>query len=148
MHNDSIYLLEPVFHFLDRMIHDYGDILYMLLVYDSRSAHRLDHERRHASQIGIAAERSERSGFRNMVEDRPAMNSAKAEFVLVHINRVHRENQLTIPSVRFQRRQCHTPKTSLAMNENAFMVPKTAELVRLYFVLLSFGVVYGSHLPR
>jgi hypothetical protein len=35
MHNDSIYLLEPVFHFLDRMIHDYGDILYMLLVYAS-----------------------------------------------------------------------------------------------------------------
>jgi len=33
MHNDPIYLLEPVFHFLDMLIHDYGDILYMLLVY-------------------------------------------------------------------------------------------------------------------
>jgi hypothetical protein len=35
MHNDPIYLLEPVFHFLDMMIHDYGDVLYMLLVYAS-----------------------------------------------------------------------------------------------------------------
>ena len=35
MRNDPIYLLEPVFHFLDMMIHDYGDMLYMLLVYAS-----------------------------------------------------------------------------------------------------------------
>ena len=35
MHNDPIYLLEPVYHFLDRMIHDHGDILYILLVYAS-----------------------------------------------------------------------------------------------------------------
>lgn len=35
MHNDPIYLLDPVFHFLDGRIDDYGDILYMLLVYAS-----------------------------------------------------------------------------------------------------------------
>ena len=35
MHNDPIYLLEAVYHFLDRMIHDHGDILYILLVYAS-----------------------------------------------------------------------------------------------------------------
>jgi len=35
MHNDPIYLLEPVYHCLDRMIHDHGDILYILLVYAS-----------------------------------------------------------------------------------------------------------------
>jgi len=35
MHNDPIYLLEPVYHFLDRMIHDRGDILFVLLVYAS-----------------------------------------------------------------------------------------------------------------
>jgi hypothetical protein len=28
-------LLEPVFHFLDGLIHDHGDILYMGLVYAS-----------------------------------------------------------------------------------------------------------------
>ena len=28
-------LLEPVFHFVDGLIHDYGDILYMGLVYAS-----------------------------------------------------------------------------------------------------------------
>jgi hypothetical protein len=33
MHNHPIYLLEPVFHFLDHMIVEYGDVLYMLLVY-------------------------------------------------------------------------------------------------------------------
>jgi hypothetical protein len=97
MHDDSIYLLEPVFHFLDRLIQDYGDYsVYGAGLYLPLPLVVWIHERRHASQIGIAAERSERSGFRNMVEDRPAMNSAKAEFVLVHINRVHRENQLAI----------------------------------------------------
>ena len=35
MHNDPIYLLEPVFHWLDGVIHDYGDYLYMVLVYAS-----------------------------------------------------------------------------------------------------------------
>jgi len=35
MHNDPIYLLEPVFHWLDGVIHDYGDYLYMALVYVS-----------------------------------------------------------------------------------------------------------------
>jgi hypothetical protein len=35
MHNDPIYLLEPVFHWLDGVIHDYGDYLYMVLVYVS-----------------------------------------------------------------------------------------------------------------
>jgi hypothetical protein len=35
MHNDPIYLLDPVFHFLDGMIRDYGDYLYVLLVYVS-----------------------------------------------------------------------------------------------------------------
>jgi hypothetical protein len=35
MHNDPIYLLEPVFHWLDGLIHDYGDYLYMVLVYVS-----------------------------------------------------------------------------------------------------------------
>ena len=35
MHNDPIYLLDPVFHFLDRMIHDHGDILFVFLVYAS-----------------------------------------------------------------------------------------------------------------
>jgi len=28
-------LLQPVFHFLDRMIREYGDVLYILLVYAS-----------------------------------------------------------------------------------------------------------------
>ncbi len=35
MHNDPIYLLEPVFHWLDQLVHNYGDYLYMLLVYVS-----------------------------------------------------------------------------------------------------------------
>ena len=35
MHNDPIYLLEPVFHWLDGVIHDYGDYLYLVLVYVS-----------------------------------------------------------------------------------------------------------------
>lgn len=35
MHNDPIYLLEPVFHWLDRLIHEDGDYLYMMLVYVS-----------------------------------------------------------------------------------------------------------------
>ena len=30
MHNDPIYLLGPVFRFLDGLIHDYGDYLYMV----------------------------------------------------------------------------------------------------------------------
>jgi hypothetical protein len=35
MHNDPIYLLEPVFHWLDGLIHEDGDYLYMVLVYVS-----------------------------------------------------------------------------------------------------------------
>jgi hypothetical protein len=35
MHNDPIYLLKPVFHWLNGLIHDYGDYLYMVLVYVS-----------------------------------------------------------------------------------------------------------------
>ena len=35
MHNDPIYLLEPVFHWLDGLIHEDGDYLYMALVYVS-----------------------------------------------------------------------------------------------------------------
>ncbi len=35
MHNDSIYLLKPVFDWLDALIRDQGDYLYMLLVYVS-----------------------------------------------------------------------------------------------------------------
>ena len=35
MHNDPIHLLEPLFHWLDGVIHDYGDFLYMLIVYVS-----------------------------------------------------------------------------------------------------------------
>lgn len=35
MHNDPIYLLEPVFHWLDGLIHEDGEYLYMLLVYVS-----------------------------------------------------------------------------------------------------------------
>lgn len=35
MHNDPIYLLKPVFDWLDELIHDHGDYLYMLLVYVS-----------------------------------------------------------------------------------------------------------------
>lgn len=35
MHNDPIYLLKPVFDWLDGLIHDQGDYLYMLLVYVS-----------------------------------------------------------------------------------------------------------------
>lgn len=33
MNLHPVYLLEPVFHFLERMIHEHGDILYMLFVY-------------------------------------------------------------------------------------------------------------------
>jgi hypothetical protein len=35
MHNDPIYLLEPLFHWLDGLIHEDGDYLYMVLVYVS-----------------------------------------------------------------------------------------------------------------
>jgi hypothetical protein len=35
MHNDPIYLLKPVFDWLDGLIRDHGDYLYMLLVYVS-----------------------------------------------------------------------------------------------------------------
>jgi hypothetical protein len=35
MHNDPIYLLEPVFRWLDGLIHEDGDYLYMVLVYVS-----------------------------------------------------------------------------------------------------------------
>ena len=35
MHNDPIYLLKPVFNWLDELIRDHGDYLYMLLVYVS-----------------------------------------------------------------------------------------------------------------
>jgi hypothetical protein len=35
MHAYGPEILDPVFHFLDRLIHDYGDILYMGLVYTS-----------------------------------------------------------------------------------------------------------------
>ena len=35
MHNDPIYSLEPVFHWLDGVIHDYGDYSYMALVHVS-----------------------------------------------------------------------------------------------------------------
>ena len=33
MNSHPVYLLMPVFHFLDRMIHEHGDILYMVFVY-------------------------------------------------------------------------------------------------------------------
>jgi hypothetical protein len=33
MDTHLIYLLMPVFHFLDRMIHEHGDVLYLLFVY-------------------------------------------------------------------------------------------------------------------
>ena len=35
MHNDPIYLLKPVFDWLDGLIRDHGDYLYLLLVYAS-----------------------------------------------------------------------------------------------------------------
>jgi len=35
MHNHPIYLLKPVFDWLDGLIHDQGDYLYVLLVYVS-----------------------------------------------------------------------------------------------------------------
>ena len=35
MNSHPVQLLEPVFHFLDRMIYEQGDILYMLFVYAS-----------------------------------------------------------------------------------------------------------------
>jgi hypothetical protein len=35
MHNDPIYLLKPLFDWLDGLIRDQGDYLYMLLVYVS-----------------------------------------------------------------------------------------------------------------
>jgi len=35
MHNDPISLLEPVFHWLDELIRQNGDYLYMVLVYIS-----------------------------------------------------------------------------------------------------------------
>lgn len=35
MHNDPIYLLKPVFNWLDGLIRDHGDYLYILLVYAS-----------------------------------------------------------------------------------------------------------------
>jgi hypothetical protein len=35
MHNDTFYLLGPVFRFLDAVIYNYGDLLYLLLVYVS-----------------------------------------------------------------------------------------------------------------
>ena len=35
MHNDPIYLLKPVFDWLDGLIRDQGDYLYLLLVYAS-----------------------------------------------------------------------------------------------------------------
>jgi len=35
MHNDPIYLLKPVFDWLDGLIRDHGDYLYMLLMYVS-----------------------------------------------------------------------------------------------------------------
>jgi hypothetical protein len=33
MNTHLIYLFMPVFHFLDRMIHEHGDVLYLLFVY-------------------------------------------------------------------------------------------------------------------
>lgn len=33
MNTHPVQLLAPVFHFLDRMIHEHGDILYMVFVY-------------------------------------------------------------------------------------------------------------------
>ena len=35
MHNDPIYLLKPVFDWLDGLIRDHGEYLFMLLVYVS-----------------------------------------------------------------------------------------------------------------
>jgi hypothetical protein len=35
MHNDPIYLLKPMFDWLDGLIRDQGDYIYMLLVYAS-----------------------------------------------------------------------------------------------------------------
>ena len=35
MHNEPLYLLEPVFHWLDALIRRNGDYLYMVLVYIS-----------------------------------------------------------------------------------------------------------------
>jgi hypothetical protein len=35
MHNDPIYLLKPIFDWLDGQIRDHGDYLYLLLVYVS-----------------------------------------------------------------------------------------------------------------
>jgi hypothetical protein len=35
MHLDPFYFLDPVFQFVDRLIQEQGDILYMLLVYAS-----------------------------------------------------------------------------------------------------------------
>ncbi len=33
MNSHPVYLLEPVFRFLDNLIHDHGDLLYVLFVY-------------------------------------------------------------------------------------------------------------------
>jgi hypothetical protein len=35
MNSHPVQLLEPLFHFLDRMIQDHGDVLYIVLVYVS-----------------------------------------------------------------------------------------------------------------
>jgi hypothetical protein len=35
MHNERIYLLNPVFHWLDGLIHDEGDYLYLMRVHVS-----------------------------------------------------------------------------------------------------------------
>src|SRR6266581_8442392 len=44
-------------------------------------------------------------------------------------------------AVRFQRWQRHTPKTALAVNQDALVIAEIAELVRLDSVLLGLGVV-------
>ena len=49
MHNDPIYLLKPVFDWLDGLIRDHGDYLFMLLVYVSIPLVGLDFEWRVAA---------------------------------------------------------------------------------------------------
>jgi hypothetical protein len=46
--------------------------------------------------------------------------------------------------VRFQRRQNNTPKSSLAVDEHAFVVAEIAELVRFDFVLVGFGEIHAA----
>ena len=55
MHLNASELLQPVFDFLDGIIRDYGDILFMLFTYDAIDIGNDSHKKAKAHQRGDGA---------------------------------------------------------------------------------------------